>query len=456
MNKYDVIIIGGGPAGYRAAEKLSEFKRSVCIIETSANHIGGTCLNSGCIPIKSFVESSDLVEKIKNSPSFGINAELKLLCVRSIKESMRDNIYILKKGLLSLLNSKKIEILYGKASFISEKSVKVELEKGGTEELEAYFFIIATGSRPGELPDIKCDGKQILNSNQFLKSDLDNWKKDILIAGGGYIGCELASILNKLEFKVTVVELLDRILPGEDAEISRTLQREFKKKGISVITGSRISKASKKKSGIKTVIRSEESNDEKVLQFDRIIVCAGRVPFTSGLDLEKAGLNTENGFVPVNQNMQTKAENIYAAGDVIDSPMLAHTAYREALLAAESIAGQSQSVINYNIVPRIVFSSPQIGCIGSSEEKAAENGIEIMTRKRFFKANAKAVIRNEEAGFAKIICNKKSGEIIGACVIGPEASELIHILSHAVLNKLNIREMDNIVFGHPTLSEIFI
>lgn len=454
MNKYDCIIIGGGPAGYKAAEKLADLKKSVCIVEAKESNMGGTCLNEGCVPVKSLLESAEVYGKIKNASEFGIDFELKPVDMEKIQEVMKKNISQLKTGLLSLLKSKGVNLIFGKASFVTENKIEVALEKGGNEELQADCFIIATGAVPKKLPEIEVDGEYIFDSSQLVKSCL--LPENLLIIGGGYIGCEFASLYNKLGSKVTVVEVCHQLLPGEDTEVSRTLLKEFEKQGIEVFTERKISGITKSDLGINVTIEDTNKCIAEVLTFDRILIAAGRVPNTSVLNLRKAGIRTENGFIPVDKSMKTNIEHIYAAGDVINTPMLAHTAYREGIIAAESIAGVNKTGINYNAVPRIVFSSPQVGCIGMTREKAEENGVKIGISKRFFKANAKAVILKQDTGFAKIIFNTETREVLGVCIIGPGASELVHVLSSAVEKKLTIDEIDRIVYGHPTLSEILI
>lgn len=453
MKKYDCVVIGGGPAGYKAALELAEFNKSVCIIEADENNIGGTCLNEGCVPVKSLVESANLYSSIKNSAQFGISADHNPPDMVMIHESVQKNILQLKAGLMYLLKNKKIDIIIGKASFLSANKISAAFKNGSSEEFEADYFIIATGARPKKLPDIETGKENILNNSQILRND--SVENNLLIVGGGYIGCEFASIYSKLGSNVTILDITPQLLPDEDREISRTLMRVFEKNGISILTGKKITGISENSPQIKVTFENPNDGIAEVIEFDKILVSIGRTPNTSELGLEKIGVPTDNGFIDVDQNMKTCIDNIYAAGDVINTPMLAHTAYREGKTAALAISGIKTQNINYNAVPRIVFSSPQIGCLGLTEDKAKEEGLSIAVKKNFFKANAKAVISRKDAGFAKIVYDTSSRKILGVSVIGPEATELIHIMSFAVENQMIIDDISHIIYGHPTLSEIF-
>jgi dihydrolipoamide dehydrogenase len=411
--KYDCVIIGGGPAGYRAAMKLTEIGKKSCIVEINENRIGGTCLNEGCIPVKTLLE-------------------LKTFDQEQIKQTLDKNITRLRSGLLSALKNKNIDFAFGKAKFISTKKIELESENGKTE-LESDYFIIATGSLPKDLPDIKPDGKRIFNSSQLINSDLQ--VENILIIGGGYIGLEFATFYSSMGSKVTIAEARPRVLPDEDSEVSRTITREFKKQGIEILTDTEIKDIPQK--------------------FDKVLLAVGRVPNISGLGFEEIGIKTESGFIAVDSTMRTNIRNIFAAGDVINTPMLAHIAYREGTIAAEAITGFIDTRINYNAAPRIIFCSPQIGSAGITEDNAREKGLKIGVKKKFFKANPKAVILGQEAGFAKVVFDSTSRRILGGSIVGPQASELVHLLSMVVEKEFSIDEFGGAIYGHPALAEIF-
>ncbi|MFH1352686.1 MAG: dihydrolipoyl dehydrogenase [bacterium] len=452
MKKYDVIVIGGGPAGYSAAERLAELKKSVCIVETDENRVGGTCLNEGCIPVKSLLEAAEVYDNVKNAFRFGISAKAEPPDMKKIRGFAEKNVLHLRSSLFSFLKGRGVDFVFGRASFTSKHEIEVAKEKGGSEKLEADYFVIATGSKAKELPALAPDGKYICNSSELLKTGLPADK--ILIVGGGYIGCEFATFYSRMDSKVTVVEMREQILPGEDGDVARALSGELAKSGVEIFTEGEIVSAAKKGSKIETVIKLRGKADEKVFEFDRALVCAGRVPDISGLALEKIGVETEKGFIKVDKQMKTSVPNVYAAGDVVNTPLLASVAYGEGKAAAESIAGFEGSPFDYSAVPRVVFTSPQVGCIGMTEKEAKQKGLEVKIIRKFFKANAKAFITGRNAGFAKIIFDEKSHRLLGAAMLGPFAGELIHLLSRAVLEKITVEKALDIIYAHPTLSEI--
>jgi len=452
MKKYDVVVIGGGPAGYSAAERLAELKKSVCIVETGENRVGGTCLNEGCIPVKSLLESAEVYDNVKNASRFGISAKSEPPDMKKILGFAEKNVLHLRSSLFSFLKKKGVDFVFGRASFTSKHEIEIAKAQGGSEKLEADYFVLATGSKDKELPALPTDGRYICNSSELLKTDMSADK--ILIVGAGYIGCEFADFYSKMESKVTVVEMSEQILPDEDADVARTLAGELEKRGVEIFTEGVVVRAAKKGSKIETVIKLQGKTEEKVFEFDRALICAGRVPALSGLALEKTGVETENGFIKVDKQMKTSIPNVYAAGDVVNTPLLACVASGEGITAAEAIAEFKGSSFDYSAVPRVVFATPQVGCLGMTEKEAKQKGLEVKIIRKFFKANAKAFITGRNTGFAKIIFDEKSRRILGAAMLGPFACELIHLLSRAVKDKMTVEHALNIVYAHPTLSEI--
>ncbi len=452
MKKYDVIVIGGGPAGYSAAGRLAESaKKSVCIIETDENRVGGTCLNEGCIPVKSLLEAASVYDGVKNAFRFGISAKAEFPDMKKIFNAAEKNVQHLRSSLFSFLKSRGVDFVFGRAFFTSKHEIEVSLSTGGGVKLEADFFVIATGSKAKELPALSTDGEYICNSSELLKTELPAGK--ILIVGGGYIGCEFATFYSKMESEVTVVEMREQILPGEDVDVARTLTGELGKIGVKIITEGVVVRAAKKGLKIETAIKLR-GKGEKIFEFDRVLVCAGRVPDISGLATDKIGVVLASGFIKVDKRMKTSVPNVYAAGDVVNTPMLANVAFREGVVAAESIAGFEGSPVDYSGIPRVVFSSPPVGCIGMTEKEAKQKGLETGIIRKFFKANARAVIMGRDAGFAKIIFDKKNRGLLGAAMIGPFACELINLLARALLEKITVEKALNIIYAHPTLSEI--
>lgn len=451
---FHTVIIGGGPAGHTAALRLAallgnEGKGRIALVETGEEKIGGTCLNEGCIPVKSLAESAGLYHHIRNSSVFGIEAEAKNCDPVKLRESGKANIAQLKNGILSLLKNSGVKILYGKASFSGPNSLTLSSGTGNSE-IRSERFIVATGSVPKVVPAFPANGKNILYSHELL--DLDRMPRKILIIGGGAIGCEFASIYGRFGAEVTVVEMLPHLLPSEDEDVSRALEREFLKKGITVIAGGKVKSLSDKNGTVQAVL--DDGTEEKTHLFDTVLVATGRSPNTAGLGLEKAGVIVDRGFIPVNGEMRTNVPHIFAAGDVVNSPAFAHTASREGTIAAESCAGRISAGINYPNVPRVVFTEPQVGSTGLTEAAAAAEGREIEIRKKFFKSNGKAVIMKDTAGFVKIIADGKNGKILGASVIGPMATELIHEFCLAVEAGLTVEDVGRAVHAHPTLSEL--
>ncbi|MCD6412777.1 MAG: NAD(P)/FAD-dependent oxidoreductase [Elusimicrobia bacterium] len=449
MRDYDVVVIGAGPGGYRTAEELAARGKKVCLVELFEERIGGTCLNEGCIPMKSLLEFSQR----KHLFSTGIEAG----------KFAKENVSSLRKALISVLKSEKIEFLFGRAKFVSEKEISVLGPEGSEKKVSADYFVIATGSRP-KLPASPVggptlpaggpawfapDGKSFFTSDNILKSDLRFGK--ILIIGAGYVGCEFASFFRGMNSQVTVVEVAERILPEADREISKTLFREFRKRGIEIIVSGMIAKIRTGK-GIEAEISAGSS---KILRnFDAALSAVGRVPNTENLGAEEIGIKMENGFILTGKNFETNVKNIFAVGDCINAPALAYVAYRQAAICASSICGEKCHEIDYEKLPKAVFSDPPAAWIGISGETAAERGLEVTIFRKFFRANSKAVLMRKPAGFVKIVCEKKSGRILGCFMVGAEVFELIHIFSVAVSNNLTSTDLRKSVFIHPTLSEL--
>ena len=442
---YDAAVIGAGPAGYKTALKLASAGKKVCLIEKSKDKIGGTCLNSGCIPVKSIIESAIIYEKMKKAHLFGIKCSLSPPEMAEITGAAIKNISELKKGLNFLLKKSGVDIIYGKASFKNEKELTVE----GRPSVRAESIILCTGSAPRVISSIDIDGKNIINSSHLL--DIKRLPETILLIGGGYIGLELACAFSSMGSKVTVIEKLPRILTDEDPAVTDALRRIMSRKGIEIICNTQVLSARTSGNKVNVKLKKEE---EFFATFDKVISAAGRAPSTEGLNLEKAGIETQQNKITVDQKMQTSTPGIYAAGDVNGRLMLAHTAYREAEIAAASLCGVSTPKIDYHTIPRVVFTSPQLACIGLTPELAKKEGKEISEKKIFFRSNAKALIKKESEGFIKITCDKKSGALLGVNILGPEASELIHIFTPCIAGKLPLKELKSLVYAHPTLSEI--
>lgn len=433
MSSYHTVIIGAGPAGYTAALKIADSGKSVCLIDEYKKELGGTCLNRGCIPAKSILESGNLYKKIKSANFFGLKASIEEPNLEAILEKANKNISLLKKGLLSLLRSKKINLKFGRAAFLSQQKIVIK-NKDQTKEIEAENFILATGSKPKRLPGFEIDNELIFNSDGLFKKLPKS--KNLLIIGGGYIGCELAQFYNSLGSQVTIIDIASSLLPGQNPEIAKILEREFSKKRIKILTSQKATPADLKK-------------------FETTLIAVGREPNLDNLNLGKIGVRLEKGFVKVDDYYRTTVDNIYAVGDLINTPMLAHVAYQEAEAVADFITKGAKKKIDYNLVPEVIFTEPQIASFGLRENQVNLKNLRIETTKKLFRTNPKAHILGQIAGFSKLVFDKKDKRLLGASIIGPEATELIHILVAFAKRAAAKSEIETAIYAHPTLSEIF-
>ncbi|MBL7198108.1 MAG: dihydrolipoyl dehydrogenase [Candidatus Omnitrophica bacterium] len=420
---YDVCIIGSGWAGFNAAIKASQLGATVCLIEKDV--IGGVCLNRGCVPTKILAKSSDLLSLFKKAPDFGIDATIEFDFIRVLQRK-KNVIERLNKGMQDQLKIKNIQVVCAKAQIISPKEIFADSQK-----IKAKNIVIATGSRPIELRDLKFENKKVLSSDDIL--EIDSIPENLLIIGGGVVGCEFASIFSTFGSKVTIVELMEHILPAEDKETAKKLEILFKKKGIEILT----------KTKLETI---------QLDKFDRILVSVGRTPNIEDIGLEKIGIQKEKKGILVNEYLQTNIDNIFAIGDCIGGILLAHVAAYEGILAAENIFREKKSA-DYHGIPNCIFTNPEIASVGLNEELAKLKNYTFKVLKFNFLSSGMAHILDETNGFIKIIADKKTQEIIGATIIGPKATELISTLTIAVRNKLKISQINDSIIAHPTLSE---
>jgi dihydrolipoamide dehydrogenase len=421
---YDLAVIGAGWAGFNAAIRAKALGLKVALIEKG--QIGGTCLNRGCIPTKTLIQSAKIFSLTKKSTNFGIelaNPKINFLKIQERKERI---IQQLRQGMQFML--KDVDYLNAPAQILSPEEIKI-----GDKVIQTKFILIATGSKPTELKNLKFDGKKIISSDDIL--NLKAIPLTLLIIGGGVIGCEFASLFNQLGTEVSVVELMPQILPGTDKEVARKLENTFKKKSIKVKTNT-------------------DATSVDLKNFELVLLCIGRIPNTSDLGLENLGINLEKGKIIVDENLKTNIPNIYAAGDCIGKFMLAHFAAYQGWIAAENIAypDNPKKADNTNI-PNCIFTDPEIASVGLNEEEAENKGIDIKINKFDFLGSGTARILDETEGFIKIISDKKTEQILGAAIIGPKATEIIGILTLAVSIPLKINQIKETIFAHPTLSE---
>lgn len=444
MKHYDAVVIGAGPGGYEAAIQLGLSGVKTLLIDKSKERIGGTCLNEGCISTKNYLESAGYIAKVPYFQECGLDVSIKGFDLQRLREKTIALKNELRSGVVWQLDRAKVEMMYGLASFVDANTLDVSGEVVSFDKC-----IIATGAKVRETSLLPLDGKKIVSSNEMF--ELEVLPKSIAIVGGGAIGCEFATFFNSFGVEVTLIARGPQLLSGEDEDISKALLRAFKKSGINVITSSSVQKAEVKDDEVTLVVAGEIEEEIKC----ELVLCAiGRDPYTNELSVQNAQVECDKrGFVVVSDAFQTSQKHIYAIGDCIDTPAYAHTAYTEAKIAAVNIINDAPSV-NTHITPSTIFTNPQIASCGLSEKEAKEQGIAIDVKKAFFKVNAKAKIKGDDAGFAKVIVCKQSGAILGASIIGVEATEIIHELLVAVEKKLLYTDLREMIHAHPSVSEI--
>lgn len=444
MKQYDTVVIGAGPGGYEAAMQLGRAGVKTLLIDKSKERIGGTCLNEGCIPAKNYLESAEYASKVTYFNDCGVRVEMKGLDIIRLREKTVALLKELRSGIVWGLDQAGVECLYGNASFVDSHTIKVDDEPIGYKNC-----IIATGSQFQQIPELPLDGKRIISSKEVF--ELDYLPTSIAIVGGGSIGCEFATFFGAFGVDVTMIQRKPLLLSSEDAEIAKTLMREFKKRHIKVLTSTMVEDANVSDSGVELLISGEKQ--ERIF-CDMVLCATGRTPYTEGLNLENSGvMKNEKGFIEVNDFLQTSQAHIYAIGDCIDTPAYAHTAYAEAAIAVQNII-KPQSVANTPISPSVIFSRPQVASCGVQEEEAHKQGRPIEIKKAYFKINSKAKINGDDSGFAKIIVCSESGVVLGASIIGGEATEIIHEMIVAIERKITLKELKAIIHAHPTVSEI--
>lgn len=422
---YDLAIIGAGWAGFNAALKAKQLGLKVCLIEKE--QIGGTCLNRGCIPTKTLIQSAKVYILSQKVNNFGIDiAPAPKVNYLKIQERKDKIVQQLRSGMRFML--KDIDLFQAPAQILSSEQLNV-----GKQIVKTKFILVATGSRPQELFSLKFDGKKIISSDDIL--NLKEAPKSLLIIGGGVIGCEFASLFSVLGSRVSIIEKMPQILPGQDLDIANRLNTAFKKRGIQVNT-------------------STEAKPTELKNYDLVLLCVGRIPETGNLNLDKIGVKLEKGKIIADEYLRTNIPNIYAAGDCTAKIMLAHYASYQGRIAAENIAGiYAPKKASDASIPNCIFTEPEIASVGLSEEEARSKIGEIKIDKFDFMGSGMARILDETSGFIKIISDKKTEEILGTSIIGPRATELINILTLALSSRLKISQIRDTIFAHPTLSE---
>ena len=440
-----IAVLGAGPGGYVAAIKAAQLGASVTVIEDT--EVGGTCLNRGCIPTKALVASAEALDKAKNIQDFGIELNGDVIPdIQKILERKNKIVNIQVKGIRGLFKSWGIKILDGKGFIVSANKIRVALKDGGAEEVETDKIIIATGSRPAQIPIFPFDGEKILSSDDAL--NLNNIPRSLLIIGAGVIGCEFAFIYREFGSEVTMVEMMPGAVSTEDEEISAILEKELKKRKIKLAANIKVEKIEIKENSVLAFL-----SDGKTIEAEKVLVSIGRAINSKDIGLENIGVKTgQRGEIIVNDKMETSIKGVYAVGDVTGGIMLAHMASKEGMIAAENALG-GDAVINRSVVPAAIFTSPEIASVGLREKQTLDKGYRIKIGRFQFRALGKAHAMGEISGLIKIIADEQNDKILGAHIIGPHASDLIHEIALAVNKGLTVKDIADTIHAHPTLSE---
>jgi len=442
-NNFDVAILGGGPGGYVSAIRASKLGLKVAVVEKY--HLGGVCLNWGCIPTKALYHVAASLEEIKKASIFGIEVSDPKLDFGKAMSRKNDIVEMQRRGLAFHFKKNNIELFYGTGRLISHNTIKVET-KDGKVLIKAEKLIVATGSEAFSVPPFTLDNHGILDNKGLLS--LDKLPSSLLIVGGGVVGSEFANIFSTFGTKVTMVEMLPGILSTEDEEVSQVIYKTFRSKGIEIYTKTRVEEVKTKTSSYVMKL-----SNGKAVEAEKVLISVGRKPNSSSIGLDKIGVETDSsGYIKVDSNLKTSISNIYAVGDVIGGFQLAHVASEEGKIAAENIVGKNKTM-NYKVIPWAVFTSPEIGTVGLNEDQAIQKGYKVCVGSFPFSSSGKAYMTGETTGFIKIVTDKETGEILGAQMIGPRASELVHEIAVAMKGEVVIDDLAATVHSHPTLSE---
>ena len=448
-SNFDVVVIGGGPGGYVAAIRASQLGMKVALVERE--HLGGICLNWGCIPTKALLRSSELYHHMKHADAFGLSVkDVKFDLAKIVKRS-RDVSAQLTKGIGFLMKKHKVTVFDGLGALAGRGKVSVTKDKKPVATLEAKHIILATGARARHLPGLEPDGKLIWSYREALVPD--TMPKKLLVIGSGAIGIEFASFFNTLGAEVTVVELQDRILPVEDEEISKLARKAFEGQGMTIRTGTTVSNVQKGKENVSVTLDSKDGKKENAT-FDRIIVAVGIVGNIEGIGIEGTKVKTERGQIMVDEMLRTGEPGVYAIGDVAGAPWLAHKASHEGVICVEAIAGKHPHAMGRSNIPGCTYCWPQIASVGLTEKAAKDKGHEVKVGRFPFMGNGKAIALGEPEGLVKTVFDAKTGELLGAHLIGAEVTEMVQGFVIGKTMEATEEDFMRAIFPHPTLSEM--
>jgi dihydrolipoamide dehydrogenase len=447
-DKYDLVVIGSGPGGYVAAIRAAQMGMKTACVERA--EMGGICLNWGCIPTKALLHSASLYHEMQRAGDFGIHAEnIEVDLTKMVKHS-RSTANRLSKGIEYLFKKNKIDSYIGQGEIAEKGKVKVKDSDGKSQTLSTKNILIATGARPREIPGLEFDGKQIITSKEAMI--LEKKPDHLIVIGAGAIGVEFAYFYSTIGVKVTLIEMMDQILPIEDPEVAQTVQNSFKKQGIKVLTFTKVKKVDKSKNGVSVTVSTDDKTE--TIQGDVTLVAIGVAGNVENLGLENLGVKVDRGVIRVDKTTyETNVKGIYAIGDVIGPPWLAHVASQEGIHAVENMAGHQPQPIDYDFIPGCTYCQPQVASMGLTEKEAEKRGYDIKVGKFPFRPNGKSLAMGHTDGFVKLVFDAKYGELLGAHIVGSEATEMVAELGLAKTLETTADEIINTIHAHPTVSE---
>jgi dihydrolipoamide dehydrogenase len=445
VDEIDLVVIGGGTGGYTAAIRAKQLGLSAAIIER--DKVGGTCLHRGCIPAKAWLETAETLARVRRAATFGVHAENISLDYPAAVQRQKQVVETLYTSLRSVIQKHKIEIIEGSGRLLSPAQVAV-----GDRVITARNIIIATGSRPKEVPGLETDGQRVLNSDQLLEQQEP--PKSIVIVGAGAVGSEFASFFLDIGAEVTLIEMMPAIVPLEDADLGRALAQALSGRGANILTSARVLPEKTRSYDGKVELTVQQEDGEAQVSGEVVLVAVGREAATQDLGLENTAVRLERGWVQVDETYRTAEPTVYAIGDAIGGLLLAHVAAAEGFAAAQAIAGKEAEHVDYDRVPRVTYTHPQVAAVGLTEAQARQTGRNVKTSRFSLKYNAMAVIQDEREGFAKLVYDVDSGDLLGAHIIGHHASELIGEAALARFLQASAWEIASNIHPHPTLSEV--
>jgi dihydrolipoamide dehydrogenase len=448
-NSFDIVVVGAGPAGYVAAIKAAQLGYSTACVEDQ--FLGGVCLNIGCIPTKALLESAAMINHLGHAEEFGVDiGEIKTDLARAVKRSRQVSDKLVK-GIGFLFKKNKITHIDGRGRLAGKGKVEVTGKDGKKQTVSAKHVILATGSRPRDLPFLKIDHDRVWDSTDAMMTQ--ERPNTLAVVGAGAIGCEFADVYSAFGTRVVIIEAMDRILPLEDEDCSAVVEKSYKKRGMEIHTSAKLEKAEIGKSGAKLTVKTAKG-ETLTIEADRVLSAIGRAPNVEDIGLEKAGVKlTDRGYIQVDRQMKTSVPGVYAIGDVAGPPLLAHKGSHEGVACVEAIHGDPHAGIDYDNIPNCTYCHPEVASVGLTERAARDKGLDIEVGVFPWTANGRALTAGETEGFVKVIRDKKYSEVVGAHIVGPHATELIAEFVVGRHLETTVEEMDRAMHPHPTLSE---